>query len=389
LRIAFFTDTYLPSRDGVVTSILLTKRELEGMGHEVFVFAPEPARGEPRDESVHYYPSIGFKKYQGYRIPMLPTDNIPAVNQLKVDVIHAHGMFFMGLRSMLAGRGLRLPVVVTFHTMVTDAAKYYNFTPLPDQTASRLLWVYVKTLLQRAEVVIAPTEAIKKELNRMAPKIRRVEVIPTGIEAGRFNPDLDGSEVRMRYGLEGKKIFLHVGRIAKEKNLDLVLGGFKMLHEEVPEARLMVVGEGPAKAEYMEKSREMNIEAFTIFTGFVSDEELPLFYAACDVFTLASKFETQGIVLLEAMATGKPVTGINYRAVAEVIEDDVNGFLFDENPESWVWAARKALNASPELRSKAIERANSFSTREGAEKLVEIYHSAIRSKAARVGRKIH
>jgi 1,2-diacylglycerol 3-alpha-glucosyltransferase len=389
LRIAFFTDTYLPSRDGVVTSILLTKRELEKMGHEVFVFAPEPGRGDPRDDSVHYFPSIGFKRYQGYRIPMLPTDNIPAVSHLKVDVIHAHGLFFMGLRSMLAGRGLRLPVVVTFHTMVTEAAKYYNFTPLPDETASRLMWVYVKRLLQRAEVVIAPTEAIRRELDRMAPNIRRVEVIPTGIEAGRFNPQLDGSGVRRRYGLEGMKVVLHVGRIAKEKNLDLVLNGFKLLHADLPEARLMVVGEGPAKSEYMKKAKELEIDAFTIFTGFVPDEELPFYYAACDVFTLASKFETQGIVILEAMATGRSVTGINYRAVAEVIEDGVNGYLFEENPESWVMAVKKALNAPPGIRERAVQRAGSFSTKEGTERLVEIYQTAIRSKAARLGGKIH
>jgi len=320
---------------------------------------------------------------------MLPTDNIPAVSQLKVDVIHAHGLFFMGLRSMLAGRGLRLPVVVTFHTMVTDAAKYYNFTPLPDETASRLMWVYVKRFLQRAEVVIAPTEAIKRELNTMAPRIRRVEVIPTGIEPGRFSAQLDGSEVRRRYGLEGKKVVLHVGRIAKEKNLDLVLKGFKLLRDEVPEARLMIVGEGPAKAEYMEKAKDLDIDACTTFTGFVPDEELPLYYASCDVFTLASKFETQGIVILEAMASGKSVTGINFRAVAEIIEDGVNGYLFEEDPESWVKAARKALDAPPELRARAVQKASSFSTKEGAERLVEIYRSAITSKAARVGGKIH
>lgn len=389
LRIAFFTDTYLPSRDGVVTSILLTKREMERMGHEVFVFAPEPARGDPREEGVHYFPSIGFRRYQGYRIPMLPTDNIPILSELKVDVIHAHGLFFMGMRSMLAGRGLGLPVVVTFHTMVMDAAKFYNFTPLPDETASRLLWIYVKRLLQRAEVVISPTEAIKKELNALAPKIRRVEVIPTGIEEGRFNPRLDGSKVRKKLGLEDKKVILHVGRIAKEKNLDLVLQGFALLNMERPDTVLMIVGEGPAKNEYLKKAKEMKIDGSTIFTGFVSDDELPLYYAACDVFTLASKFETQGIVILEAMATGKPVTGINYRAVAEIIRDGKNGYLFEEDPKSWKAAVQSALNAPLEIKQEAVKRAASFSTKEGSERLIEIYNFAIRSKAARVRGKLH
>lgn len=389
MRIAFFTDTYLPSRDGVVTSILLTKHELERMGHEVFVFAPEPARKEEREEGVHYYPSIGFRRYQGYRVPMLPSDTSPVLDELKVDVIHAHGLFFMGLRSMLAGRELKLPVVVTFHTMVTDAAKYYNFTPLPDETASRLMWVYVKRLLQRAEVVIAPTEAIKKELLASAPRIRRVEVIPTGIEIGRFNPQVEGGRVRARYGLGDEKVILHVGRIAKEKNIELVLQGFAELLKEEEGAKLMIVGDGPAKEEFERRAGQLGVGGAVIFTGFVPDAELPEYYAACDVFTLASKFETQGLVILEAMATGKPVTGINYRAVAEIIKDKENGYLFEEDPDSWVRAVREALRAPEELRRNAVARAAGFSTRDGAERLVEVYRLAMRTKVERVGGKIH
>ena len=382
-----FTDTYLPSRDGVVTSILLTKKELEKLGHEVFVFAPEPAADEKREPGVYYFRSVGFKRYEGYRIPLFPTNKCQILNELGVDIIHTHGLLFMALRSMFAGRTLRKPVVVTFHTMITDAAKYYNFTPFPDVMVQRLMWIYLKRVLQRSEVVIAPTEAIKKELLASAPKMRRIEVVPTGVDSARFHPGLDGTRVREKYGLIDKKVILHVGRIAWEKNLDLVLKGFEMLAKKHDDVRLMIVGAGPAKEHYEKMSEAMGLHDLITFTGFLPDDQLPEYYAACDVLTLASKFETQGLVGLEAMAIGKPVVGINYRAVAELIENGVNGYRFEEDPSSWMNAIEMALANSKELGLSAIESASKFSLADETKRLVELYGFAIKAKADRVGRK--
>jgi 1,2-diacylglycerol 3-alpha-glucosyltransferase len=382
-----FTDTYLPSRDGVVTSILLTKRELERLGHQVFVFAPEPGKGEMKEPGVFYFRSVGFRRYAGYRIPIFPTNKCEILKGLQVDVIHTHGLLFMALRSMFAGRTLKKPVVVTFHTMVTDAAKFYNFTPFPDQMVQRLMWIYLKRVLQRSEVVIAPTEAIKKELIASAPRMRRIEVIPTGVDSTRFHPGLDGTNVRKKYGLLDKKIVLHVGRIAWEKNLDLILKGFEMLAKRDRDVRLMIVGAGPAKEHYEEVAEELGMRDLVIFTGFLPDDQLPEYYAACDVLTLASKFETQGLVGLEAMAIGKPVVGINFRAVAELIDDGVNGYRFEENPESWMKATEMALSTAKEMGPKAIEHASRFSLADEADRLVELYGFAINAKADRVRRK--
>ncbi len=382
-----FTDTYLPSRDGVVTSILLTKKELEKLGHEVFVLAPEPGKGEVREPGVYYFRSISFKRYAGYRIPIFPTNKCEILKELEVEVIHTHGLLFMALRSMFAGRALKLPVVVTFHTMITDAAKYYNFTPFPDEIVQRLMWIYLKRVLQRSEVVIAPTEAIKKELMGSAPRMRRIEVIPTGVDISRFHLGIDGKKVRLRYGLSDKKVILHVGRIAWEKNLDLVLKGFEMLSKQRNDVRLMIVGTGPAKEHYEKMVEEMGLKDLVTFTGFLPDDQLPEYYAACDVLTLASKFETQGLVGLEAMAMGKPVVGINFRAVAELIEDGVNGYLFEEDPVSWMRATEKALDSAKEMGAKAIECASKFSVADGTKRLVDLYGFAIKAKAGRVGRK--
>jgi len=388
MKIAMFTDTYLPSKDGVVSSIILTRAQLEKSGHEVVVFAPEPWNGGERDRKVFYCKSLGFRKYPGYRIPIFPTNKCEILRSLGVDVIHSQGLLFMGVRSMWAGRTLSKPVVVSFHTMITDAAKYYADLPLPDWFTDRLFWVYLKQLLERADAVIAPTKAIKDELLSYAPEIKKIEVIPTGIDCQRFRTDLDGSRIREKYGLEDRKTLIHVGRIAREKNLDLLLNGFSMLSTSDDDVRLLIVGEGPAKQYYMDMARSLGLEKSVIFTGFVSDEELPEYYAASDAFAIASKFETQGLAALEAMACGKPVAGINYRAVAEVVKDGESGYLFEEDPQSCARAMQNALMSPEHVRKSARKRAEEYSVPEMISKLVDVYEYAIESKRNNLNGKI-
>ncbi|MCX6651042.1 MAG: glycosyltransferase [Methanomassiliicoccales archaeon] len=379
-----FTDSYLPTRDGVVTSLLLTKRELERMGHEVFVFAPQPAKGDPEEPGVQYFRSIGFPQYSGYRIPIFPTNKCELLQHLDVDVIHIHGVMFQAVRGLLAGRALKKPAVLTFHTMVTEAAKFYNATPFPEWVVQLGMWSYLRIILQRPEVVVVPTQTIKTEIKRYAPHIRRFEVIPTGVDLDRFHPGIDGSEVRKRHHLEGKKVIMHLGRIAWEKNIDLVLRGFARLSYQEKDTVLVIVGDGPAKEHLQKLAKELGVEDKVIFTGFVPDEELPQHYAACDVLTLASKFETQGLVILEAMAEGKPVSGIRYRAVAELIREGVNGSLFEETPESWSQATMRLLQDPERYRKGALAKAKEFSAGQWATRLLDIYNYAIESKSARV-----
>jgi len=380
-----FTDTYLPARDGVVTSIMSSRKELQDMGHDVFLFAPAPKRPEDKKDDVIYFRSRAFSRYQGYTIPMYPTDKNRILQKLDVEVIHTHGLLFQGLRSMLAGRTLKLPVVVTWHTMVTDAAKYYNFTMFPDWLVDMLMWRYLKSLVERAECVIAPTHSIKEELLRYAPRARCIEVVPTGIDCDRFHPGNDGTAMRRKLGFkDGEKMVLTVGRVAWEKNLDLVLKGFVDLKRSQPNARLVVAGDGPAREHYTKMAQDLGIGDSTTFTGFVSDGDLPALYSACDAFTIASKFETQGLVLLEAMATGKPVVGIDYRAVGELIRDGHNGFKFAEEAASWSEATNRALGSRDEVRKNARSTAEGYSIHSGAEKLLKIYQKSIESKKARL-----
>jgi 1,2-diacylglycerol 3-alpha-glucosyltransferase len=179
---------------------------------------------------------------------------------------------------------------------------------------------------------------------------------------------------------------LSLGRIAWEKNLDLLLEGFKTLWKERGDVKLVVAGDGPARKHYMKKAIEMGMGEQVIFPGFVTDEDLASYYAACDAFTLASKFETQGLVVLEAMASGKPVSAINFRALKEIVSDGQNGFLFEDGPESWAQATGKALDAPAAVRAAARAKAEQYSIKTGVDLLVQLYGHAIRSKAERLNK---
>lgn len=150
----------------------------------------------------------------------------------------------------------------------------------------------------------------------------------------------------------------------------------------------MLVGEGPAKEHLIKLARELGVADRVIFTGFVPDTELPQFYAACDVLTLASKFETQGLVILEAMAVGKPVSGIRYRAVAELIREGESGELFEETPYSWSQATGRLLKDPGKYRDGALAKAREYSAGQWATRLLDIYRYAIESKAGRVNNKV-
>lgn len=380
MRIAIFTDTYLPTVDGVVNSIRNTRSTLQAMGHEVLIIAP----GDKNDIDgaggrTLYCRSTVLRRYPGYRLAIYPSRREQAfLRDCDADLIHSHGIAFMGLKGLWAARELDLPMALTFHTMIQDAVPHYTSLRAGSQMLERLLSIYLRSFLHRCGAVVAPTNAVLKELWKLAPRMRRGLVIPNGVDVNRFHTGLDGAPIRERYDLEDAEVILHVGRVAPEKDIAFLLETFPSLLRRRPNSRLMVVGEGPALERYRKETQRKGLANRIIFTGFVPDEELPLHYAACDVIATASRFETQGLAVLEGMACGKPVAAVNYRAFPEYIKDGVNGFLFAPgSSEGCCDAIVKALKAGDELQEKARETAERFSVERCARGLLALYEEML------------
>ncbi|MDD2532514.1 MAG: glycosyltransferase [Candidatus Methanomethylophilaceae archaeon] len=371
MRIAMVTDSFYPTRDGVVTSLCITKKGLEDRGHEVFVVAPDPGE-EHRLPGVNYFPAVSFSKYKGYYVPIFPSNKREILESLDVDIIHVHGVAVMALKALIAARAIKKPLVLTFHTSVGDTMQYYSPIKMPREVSDRLVWTYLRYLLKGPLAVIAPTEPVAEELKRMGVRTRRTAVIPTGSDVGRFNPSNDGTAVREKLGLKGKKVLIYVGRISFEKNIGEIVEVMPLLDDTI----LMLVGKGPAEEMLRTKAEALGVGDRVIFPGFVSDEELPIYYAAADAAISASRFETQGLSIIEAMATGLPVVCVNERAFSSFVEDGKNGFLFEDN---MLEAIEKALNASSEIREEARRTAERFSIAASAKELEDLYNDAIMS----------
>src|SRR5205807_990309 len=287
----------LPTVDGVVTSVLSTRRQLEAHGHEVVVFAPEdPRRRGTHEDGTVYVRAKEFRHYPGYRLAMFPGREVDLIKDLGIDVIHIHGVGFVGIKGLWASWQAKIPRVSTFHTMIHDTLAFYSPFGLNLHLLERGLRFYLKIFLRKTQGVVVPSRAILDEILALSPRANIADVIPTGVDPERFRPDAD----------------------------------------------------------------------------------LPKYYAAADAFAIASKFETQGLVVLEALASGRPVAGANYRAIPEFVREGVNGALFDPNDVRGCAAAiLRCLRGRDSMQEAAREAALDYSVERCTRRLERVYERLV------------
>lgn len=374
MKIAMFVDSFHPTVDGAVVAMELAAGGLEKRGHEVIVLAPEVDPIPVTTRPVHYLPSIEFKSYPGYRVVISPSDMLEHLRRERVDIIHSHGIASMAILSLTAARALKLPHVLTFHTMANEAVKYYSPIGINPEIMQKMVWIYLRSLLKRPEIVIAPTAPIKEELEMNAVRMKSCEVVPTGVDCTRFSPERYDKKFLDKYGLAGKRVLLHVGRLSPEKRFDIVLKAVAELEPKEPELRLLVVGKGPSADEYKRMAKDLGIKNKVVFAGFLPDEELPVAYASCEALVIASTFETQGLVVLEALASGTPVAGIRYRAIPEFVHEGKNGCLFE--PDTCADAIHRCLRRSESMMLDAVASAREYSVEACTARLEKAYDHA-------------
>ncbi|MCK5039251.1 MAG: glycosyltransferase [Thermoplasmata archaeon] len=378
MRIGMFTDAWLPTHDGTVTSIIKFRESLEQLGHDVFIFAPGDRTGvSPDDDRVFLFKGRVFKQYPDYKLAIAPSKwKTDMILEHDIDILHNHGIAFMALKAMFASNLTDIPCILNFHTWVTEVQEYYPVN-IDEDLMVYLSWIYLKVLIGRSDGVITPSNAAMKELKEKAPNMRYSSVVAPGIDAKRFNPSVNGSGIREDLGFTDSEVLVHVGRVSREKNLELIFKALPQVRKERPDVKLLVVGSGPAKEYYEGMARDLKLDDIVKFTGFVSDETLPQYYAAGDAFVLASPFETLGIVMIEALAMGLPVAGLDHRVVPDIINDGVNGHLFKNDPGNCASQMIKTLKNRESLKPDTVAIANKFNNLESGKKLVKVYTDVI------------
>ncbi len=372
MDIAWFTDTWLPTRDGVVTSLQSFKHELERRGHQVYLFAPGTENRDEPGENIFYYKGRTFRGYPGYRVPplrsLLKRRTERRIDAMQPDVIHSHGPAVMGIHAVKAARHSNAPLLFTYHTMLQDSLHFVTTSPLAQAIVGRLLPVWLRWYFRRCQGIIAPSHAAAREISHYAEV--PIEVIPTGINLECFQ-QADGALIRQRHDLHGP-VVLHVGRIVQEKNLDLLIQAAPHVLKEASDATFVVVGDGPYADVVQQHVEQEDLTDSFLFTGFIPDDELPGYYAAADVFAFPSTYETQGIVAVEAMATGTPVVAAAARSLPELIDDGENGFLFQSgSPQALADGIIEAMDA--DVAAAARQTAEEFSRNRCTDRLIRYY----------------
>ncbi len=375
MKIAIFTDSFKPYTSGVVTSICTFREELEKLGHQIYIFAPSYPGYDEKEDGVYRYYSVPSPTNPDYTlaIPIFPGMN-SLLKRLDLDIIHVHSPFTMGRVGMHYARRHDLPLVFTYHTLYDQ---YVHYVPVAQDLARDVTIKYSKSFCNQCDHIIVPSrevEAILTDYNIQTPK----SVIPTGVPIEKFEQG-DSQWLRKNYNIpENNQILLFVGRLTKEKNLDFLLDAFKEIHQQIPETSLVITAQGPMEAELKKQVQDLglNLEQDVIFTGALPFDTLVNVYYSADLFVFSSVTETQGLVLIEAMAAGLPVVAVRAYGVQDMVDDGVNGYLTPGSIPEFSQAVCKLLDDKETYQSfseNALLKADSLSSHNMAKKLEELY----------------
>ena len=391
MRIGIFTETYSPYISGLVTSEVMLKKALEKQGHEVYVVTAnlESFKYEyDEEERVLKIPGVPTGIYDSRLSSIYPVRAVNRIKSWNLDVIHSQTEFAIGTFARLFAKQYNIPLVHTYHTLYEDYI-YYITKGYFDRASKKLVEYLSKFYCETtATELIVPTNKIYRLFKEKYKFEKNINIIPTGIEVDRFYAENNDKkiieELRKSLNLSKKDfIILFVGRIAEEKNIKFLIEAQKKLYKEHDNIKLVIVGDGPDKENYEEYAKKIGVDNSVIFTGKAKWEDMPYYYLMSTVFTSASKTETQGLTIIEAMASNVVPVCMRDEAFQSMVTEDLNGLFFEteEEYEKQILYLYDNPDELQRLDRQARIQAETYSSKYYAERVLEVYNRAIKEKA--------
>jgi glycosyltransferase involved in cell wall biosynthesis len=382
LRIGLFSESFEPVQNGVTTSVLTLMAGLRARNHHVWVFAPAHQQQREPETNVLRFPSFVSLFNRDYPIayPLIPRLALSShFSRLRLDVVHTHTPFVLGLTGANLALSRGVPLVTTFHTLYTQ---YTHYVPLlPDAVTHSFLEYYLPWYYNRCALIICPSEVAASFLRRQGVE-RPMEIIPTGIPLPA--PESVSAEARRctreRLGIAPETpLLLYTGRLAPEKNMAWLLEVFVAIRARVPAARLVIAGGGPSLDE-LQTQAEMLLGDAVVFLGPTPRSQLDALYAAADVFCFPSPSETQGLVIGEARAAGTPCVVVDAGGAPETVRDGNDGFRIPVGDKE-MFVDRVAQIVQNErlrerLRANALRNACDFTPETMVQRVLGVYERA-------------
>ena len=377
MRVAHFVDCYRPVINGVVTSVASLKEALEKRGHEVLVYAPSHPGFVDEEPNVHRFYATWqpFQPEDRMALPW-PPSAVRRYLREKVDVVHVHTPFNLGLIGWWKARRNRTPMVFTHHTLWEE---YIHYLRLPPRLGRRVALGVCDFYFRRSKKLIAPSDQVRDRIlhRTEAP----IEVIPTGIDPHDFQGG-QAEQARQELSLDAATpLFVFVGRVGKEKSIDHLLRVFARVLKDEPTWVLAVVGGGPELEALKAYAAQLELGQSVRFMGYRARYGLKHYLAAARAFLFASQTETQGLVLLEAAAAGCPVLAVRASGVTEAVDPGTTGYLHDPGDIEGMAASILRLGRQPELAAQlghaGVAWAQRFSSQAMAARMEELYRSIL------------
>jgi 1,2-diacylglycerol 3-alpha-glucosyltransferase len=384
MNIVMFTNTFSPHVGGVAHSVAWLSETLRELGHAVLIVAPDYAEAGRSESDILRVPAIQNFNGSDFSVPIPFTRSLEkTLSAFEPDIIHSHHPFLLGDTALRTAASRALPAIFTYHTRYE---LYGHYVAQDAPVLQRLVLSLAVGYCDLCDHIIAPTLSIA-DLLRHHDVTKPIAIIPTGIDLARFSSG-DRQRLRSRLGIaETDFIVGHVGRLAPEKNLTYLTEAVCLLLSQNERTHFIVAGEGSSASEMRRMLDDAGLHDRCHLLGVVEGADLADVYAAMDVFAFSSRSETQGLVLVEAMAAGVPVIGLDEPGVREVVRNGKNGHLLsvDASPAQFSEALAKIRAIKPRGRAMLQEQARltavPYSRSSTAQQTVDLYSRAVASHA--------
>lgn len=371
MRIALFTETFLPKVDGIVTRLRHTVEHLQRSGDQVLVVSPDGGLTEYKGARIYGVSGFPLPLYPELKLA-LPRPSIGvALEEFGPDLIHVVNPAVLGLAGLYYAKMMQIPLVASYHTHLPQYLQHYGLGMLEG-----VMWELIKASHNQAQLNLCTSTAMVQQLREHG--IERLDLWQRGVDTETFHPELASQEMRshLSQGHPDSPLLLYVGRLGAEKEIERI----KPVLESIPDARLALVGDGPNRS-VLEKHFAGTP---THFVGYLTGKELGSAFACADAFVFPSRTETLGLVLLEAMAAGCPVVAARSGGIPDIVTDGVNGYLFDPaDDQGAIAATQRLLNQKQEretLRQNARLEAERWSWAAATRQLQSYYKAVVLSQ---------
>lgn len=392
MKVLIVADTYPPHVNGAALATYRQAVELRKRGHQVYVIAPSTTlKNDYTVEDgigIFRIRSVLIQKPQEFRVsPQLLVYRRAIKKILQIvepDIIHLNNPGFLAFAVVPAARKLNIPVVATSHFMPENIMHYLRMPHIIGDVLNNIIWKQYAGFYSKLDFVISPTQTAADLLTKNKLKTN-VKVISNGIDLKKYKRSMPAEKAKKEFDLPGKPMLLFVGRLDKEKNIDVLLDALALLKNQV-DFHAVIAGKGKELSPLVKQASELGISKNATFTGYVPDDKLLILYQAADIFVMPGVAELQSLVTMEAMATGLPVVGANAVALPHLIKDKENGYLFRPGNPTDLSRKLEKLLKDPKLRDrmgqKSLEIIAEHDMDQVMDQVVSVYRRVLREQKA-------